>query len=125
LLISHFGVKDREAVQLWESAKYDNDMPDEIRISDDTQIGGKQVVMLLAMDVRTMYSDGLDVIVNPAGVTLNFTQMQNSSQNNSVARVGMSHAQAQAVIETLQKALLHARYSSPTKLLPPNTGSQK
>lgn len=125
LLISHFGVKDREAVQLWELAKYDNDMPDEIRINDDTQIGGKQVVMLLAMDMRTMYSDGLDVTVNPAGVTLNFTQHQNSSQNNSVARVGMSHAQAQAVIETLQKALLHAKYSSPTKLLPPNIDSQK
>src|SRR5689334_12699879 len=69
LLISYFGVKDREAVQLWELAKYDNDMPDEIRVYDDQiQINGKQVVMLLAMDMRTIYSDGLDVTVNPAGV---------------------------------------------------------
>lgn len=28
LLISHFGVADREAVQLWELADYDSDMPD-------------------------------------------------------------------------------------------------
>ncbi|MGZ6005747.1 MAG: helix-turn-helix domain-containing protein, partial [Candidatus Saccharimonadales bacterium] len=87
LLISHFGVKDREAVQLWELANYDSDMPDEIRIVEEAQLNGKPVVMLLAIDMRTVYSDGLDVTVNPAGVTLNFTQTQNPSQSNSVARV--------------------------------------
>jgi transcriptional regulator with XRE-family HTH domain len=124
LLISHFGVKDREAVQLWELAQYDSDMPDEIRITDDAQIGGKSVVMLLAMDMRTVYSDGLDVTVSPAGVTLNFTQIQNPTQTNSIAKVGMSHMQAQLVIDTMQKALLHAKYGSPTKLLPPHIDSK-
>jgi transcriptional regulator with XRE-family HTH domain len=126
LLISYFGVKDREAVQLWELAKYDNDMPDEIRVYDDTvQLNGKQVIMLLAMDMRTIYSDGLDVTVSPSGVTLNFTQLQSQGpQTNSVARVGMSHAQAEAVVQTLQKALLHAKYNNGIKLLPPNTSNK-
>lgn len=127
LLISYFGVKDREAVQLWEMARYDSDMPDEIRTYEDSgaQISGKPVVMLLALDMRTIYSDGLDVIVNQAGVTLNFTQTQSASQNNSVARIGMSHTQAQAMVETLQKALLHAKYGPKNKLLPPHTDSAK
>ena len=122
LLISHFGVKDREAVQLWELANYDSDMPEEIRLTDDiTQLSGKQVVMLLAVDMRTVYSDGLDVTVNPAGVTLNFTQAQNQTQTNSVARVGMSHQQAELVIQTMQRALLHAKYSGRKMLPPPDT----
>ena len=120
LLISHFGVQDREAVQLWELAEYESDLPDEIRADrQPAELGGKPVVMLLAVDVRTMYSDGLEVSVNPAGVTLNFTQSVNRAQMASVARVGMSHQQAEQVIRSLQQALLRAKYLSNTKLLPP------
>jgi len=116
LLISHFDVQDREAVQLWESAEYGSDMPDEIR--PDTQLSGKPMVMLLAVDVRTMYSDGLQVSVTPAGVTMHFTQ-GGQEQHNSVAKVGMSHQQATAVIKSLEQALLKAKYLGDTKLLPP------
>jgi transcriptional regulator with XRE-family HTH domain len=120
LLISHFGVQDREAVQLWELAEYESDLPTEIRADRHAaELGGKPVVMLLAVDVRTMYSDGLEVTVNPAGVTLNFTQSVNQAQLASVARVGMSHKQAEQVIRTLQQALLRAQYLNDTKLLPP------
>lgn len=120
LLISHFGVQDREAVQLWELADYDSDMPDGIRAdSQPAQLGGKPMIMLLAVDVRTMYSDGLEVTVNPAGVTLHFTQVTGPSQSTSVARVGMSHQQAAQVIHTLERALLRSKYLPPTKLLPP------
>jgi transcriptional regulator with XRE-family HTH domain len=120
LLISHFGVQDREAVQLWELAEYESDMPDEIRTDgQQAHLGGKPMVMLLAVDVRTMYSDGLEAIVNPAGVTLNFTQTVGKSQLAPVARVGMSHQQAEQVIRTLQQALLRAKYLGDTKLLPP------
>ncbi|MEK7594402.1 MAG: helix-turn-helix transcriptional regulator [Patescibacteria group bacterium] len=117
LLISHFGVQDREAVQLWELAEYDSDMPDDIR---PDQIGVKPMVMLLAVDVRTMYSDGMDVTVNQAGVTLNFTQAVNPTQTAPVARVGMSHQQAEQVINAMQQALLRSKYLNTTKLLPPN-----
>ncbi|MEK7059328.1 MAG: helix-turn-helix transcriptional regulator [Patescibacteria group bacterium] len=120
LLISHFGVQDREAVQLWELAEYDSDVPDEIGAVGQPHLASKPMVMLLAVDVRTMYSDGLDITVNPAGVTLNFTQMVNPSQTAPVARVGMSHQQAEQVIQAMQQALLRARYLSDTKLLPPN-----
>lgn len=125
LLISHFGVKDREAVQLWESAEYDSDLPDEIKPETDLHnLVNKPLVMLLATDMRTIYSDGLEVIATPAGVTLNFSQKQSASQVNPVARIGMSQQQAEEVIKTMQTALLHAKYLNGVKMLPPSIDTQ-
>ncbi len=121
LLISHFGVADREAVQLWELANYDSDMPGQIKSDDGQQINAKSVVMVVGFDTRTIYSDGLDVLWNNAGLTLNFTQATSPSQRMPVARVGMSFEQAERVLSTLQKALLHAKYVGDTKFLPPST----
>jgi transcriptional regulator with XRE-family HTH domain len=122
LLISYFGVADREAVQLWELADYDSDMPDQIKPeSIDQQLNAKNVVMLVGFDTRSIYSDGLDVLWNDAGMTLNFTQATGPSQRMPVARIGMSYDQAERVLNTLQKALLHAKYVGDTKLLPPST----
>lgn len=123
LLISHFGVQDREAVQLWELANYDSDIPEHIKSESDNVQLSKQTVMVLAMDMRTMYSDGVEIMTNNAGVTLNFTQMMTPTQANSVARVGMSFDQAQEVLTTLQRALLQARYQNGPKALPPNSGN--
>ncbi len=122
LLISYFGVADREAVQLWELADYDSDMPDQIKPeSIDQQLSAKNVVMLVGFDTRSIYSDGLDVLWNDAGMTLNFTQATGPSQRMPVARIGMSYDQAEQVLNTLQRALLHAKYVGDTKLLPPST----
>lgn len=118
LLISHFGVQDREAVQLWELADYDSDMPDQIR-PEAPDLNGKSVVMLVGFDARAIYSDGVDISWNPAGLTMNFTQANGPSQALPVARVGMSYDQAEQVLQTLQQALLRARYLNQTKLLPP------
>ncbi len=120
LLISHFNVKDREAVQLWELADYDTDLPDQIKLENDNNTP-KTMVMLLANDNRTMYSDGIEVITNNAGVTMNFTQMQNPTQASTVAKVGMSFDQAQEVLNTLQKALIKARYLGNHNRLPDQT----
>lgn len=119
LLISHFGVKDREAVQLWESAEYESDIPDEIKVNADFQGENKPTVMLVAMDMRAIYSDGVDIQVNPAGLTLNFTQSHNAAESVPVARVGMSLQQAQAVVDALQRAVMHVEHNQQTKLLPP------
>ena len=120
LLISHFGVQDREAVQLWELADYNAELPDQLRTEDDLPPGSK-VVMLMALDVRTIYSDGLDVTINPAGLTLSFTQAAAKSPQAPVpvARVGMSYEQAEKVMQTMQQALLRAKYMGRNKLLPP------
>jgi predicted transcriptional regulator len=133
LLISYFNMADQEAIHLWELAKYDSNLNDHVELTevDSTeqviqQLGSKPMVMLLtALDVRTMYSDGVEVSWNDAGITLNFTQTTNKNQSVSVSKVGMSHKQAESVIKVLQRAILSAKYSSSNKLLPPTTQDNK
>ncbi len=133
LLISYFNVQDQEALHLWELAEYDSEITDHVQFSEtnsDPEVASlmsKSIIMMLAMDVRTMYSDGIDIQTTLAGVTLNFTQTsQNNGQNNniSVAKVGLSHNQAEEVLRSLERALLHAKYQGDRKLLPPSTQKQ-
>ncbi|HTB49251.1 MAG TPA: helix-turn-helix transcriptional regulator [Verrucomicrobiae bacterium] len=119
LLISYLGVRDQEAVQLWELANYDSDMPEQFKADGTPQSTTKSVVMLLAVDMRTMYSDGLEITGNQAGFVLNFTQAAGQSRAMPVASIGMSYQQAEAVLHTLQQAMLRAKYLTSTKLLPP------
>ncbi|HET9098215.1 MAG TPA: helix-turn-helix transcriptional regulator [Candidatus Saccharimonadales bacterium] len=126
LLISYFNMADQEAMHLWELAKYDSDLADhlELATADDagpTNMPKATTIMLVSMDIRTMYSDGVEVTWNDAGVTLNFTQSAPKGQGITVARVGMSHEQLKKVHECLETAMLHAKYGSSTKLLPPGT----
>ncbi len=118
LLISHYGVEEQQALQLWELAEYDASAPEQLKIETDTSAGQK-VVMLLAMDMRTIYSDGVQADVDQAGVTLTFTQASGKSQKTPVARVGMSAEQAKAVVYTIQQALLKSQYGTGSKFLPP------
>lgn len=120
LLISHFGVADQEAVQLWELANYDSELPEQIKPENALSANGKPVVMLLAIDMRTMYSDDLDIQYSDAGLTLTFTQASGRQAAPSpVAKVGMSHEQAERVLDALQKALLKGRYLRNPRALPP------
>jgi DNA-binding XRE family transcriptional regulator len=120
LLISYYGLQDQQAVQLWELAEYDAaDAPDQIKPDADF-INGKNVVMLLAMDTRTLYSDGVDIAISPAGLTLNFTQASGKSQSMPIGRIGVSLEQAEEVAKTLQLAILKAKQAKAPKQLPPH-----
>jgi transcriptional regulator with XRE-family HTH domain len=131
LLISYFNMADQEALHLWELARYDSDLNEHLQleqmINDPqsfNQMMSKPMVMLLSMDIRTMYSDGLDIVWNESGLTMNFTQTTanpKSKQRMPIARVGMSYLQAEKVLRTLELALLHAKYNGSPKLLPPST----
>lgn len=119
LLISHLDVQDQEAVQLWELAGYDGEVPEQLRPTIEIQ-NGKATVMLLALDLRTQYSDGATIETTQAGLTLNFTQSTGKTPS-SVAKVGMSYDQAEQVLEQLQKAILQGRYQKSPRQLPPKT----
>lgn len=123
LLISHFAMPDQEAVQLWELAGYDGDASGKFHL-DDPALAGKPVVMVIGLDMRTQYSDGLDIVVNPAGLTLNFTQAAANNQRMPVGRIGMSVEQAEQVVKNLQAALLRARYGNGPQALPPSASQQ-
>lgn len=119
LLISHFEVQDNDAVQLWELAGYESEASERIRPGGDVQQPGKNVVMFLAFDMRTVYTDSLDVHSNQAGVVLNFSQTAGQDRSVPVARLGMSYDQAEQVVQTMQQALLKAKYLHGPKALPP------
>lgn len=122
LLISHFDMPDQEAVQLWESAGYGGEVPDQLKALDDLQATSKPVVMVVALDARTMYTDGIEVVNNPGGITMNFSQTGIKGEPVPVARLGMSLEQAEQVMRALHHGLMNARYAQQPKALPPQSG---
>lgn len=120
LLISHFDMQDQEALQLWELAGYNGGMPDKNDPPGEPHANTKPVVMVVALEARTLYSDEMTAEVNQAGVTLTFSQSGGGAKTTPVARVGMSYDQAQRVIQTMQQVMLQARYQSGPKALPPS-----
>lgn len=128
LLISHFNLQDEEAVRLWELAGYDasnqsfgDDNEQENRPGRFAEGQGQHAhVMLLALDNRVLYVNRSDIMADDNGVTIGFSQSDPSSQaSQTVSRVGMSYSQAEQLLQTLQSALLHRKYTSGPKQLPP------
>lgn len=122
LLISHFNMSEQQAIRLWELANYTSELPDQLK-PDAEQIISKQVIMLLAADTRTIYTDGVNASANDSGVTLCFTQASGPTAESTVSKLGMSTAQAEKVVRELQTALLKARYNSGPKQLPPSVNN--
>jgi transcriptional regulator with XRE-family HTH domain len=119
LLISHFDLKNEEAMNLWKLAGYDELEP--TRINSDN-ITTQASIILMALDSRVVYTDLVHVTTSNYGIVMNF--MQASSQKNgqhlSIAKVGMSREHAANVLKTLQKAL----EGSGPKLLNPATDTK-
>lgn len=124
LLISYFDLQDQEAVQLWELAGYDGDLPEKIGAPEEAVQAAKSLVMLLAIDVRTLYSDALDIEPTKTGLTLSFKQSIGINKTAvPIARIGLSYDQAEQIVIQLQQALLHHKYNNGPKQLPPHTSS--
>ncbi len=140
LLISHFGLQDDEAVELWDIAGYDQDSDKENGFAnaraahdsrsdskaghtghlDENQLRQVAPIMLLALDNRVLYSNGVEVVSDDAGMVLNFMQSADTQQQRyPISRIGMSYDQAEQLLQVLQRALLHKKYLSGPKRLPP------
>lgn len=115
LLFNHFEVDEGQAIRLRRLAGYDSEVD-----------GGAQLVkmpvVLLGMDQRVIYSDGLHIDVNPEGLMMTFSQGQDPAV--PVSRVGMSHTQAENVMKTLEQALLRLKYLAGPLALPPTASDQ-
>lgn len=122
LLISHFGMAEDDAVQLWELAGYNADDAEDTHHADDGH-AHKTVVMMLALDPRVLYSDSVQVNGNQNGIVLNFMQTGGGMMPAMpVSRIGMSREQATKFAALLQETLSHLdEYQQPPKQLPPET----
>ena len=115
LLISHFALREHEAVQLWEWAGLQRG-PSLESLQD---VMSRATVVLVALDARVMYSDSAHISGDENGVVLNFMQTGPQSQLASIARIGMSYEHAAKVVAALQTAMLRKKYLPVQKLLPP------
>lgn len=129
LLISHFDMQDQEAGQLWELAGYHESASAERRkqedLLQDALSGSKPVIVVVGMEGRTLYTDDLVVDTNAGGIVLNFGQLNSKQLPQTIAKVGMSYDQAEAVLQQIQHALLYAKHSAQPKLLPPSNNDSE
>ena len=99
LLLSHFNVKDEEAIKLWEVAGYSTSKIPAIQAIDD--LANNQI----QTDGQVLFTDVVDVVVNNYGVVMKFMQNSQSAQPITVAKVGMSREHAKSVLQVLQVTL--------------------
>ncbi len=117
LLLSHFGVKDDEAVTLWEVAGYSMAKIPAVHMMSDPSNSHSA-----SSDGHVLFTDIVDVIVNNYGVVMNF--MQNTgpaSQPSTVAKVGMSREHAKSVLQILQATLSQTEHNQKRINAPGNT----
>jgi len=115
LLISHFGIEEDRAAELWLLAGYENKFAAETDEDNGHQredrvhhssFDKKQTTMMIMLDPRVMYTDGAEVFANDSGVILNFNQTSsNKTPPLTVSRIGMSRDQAKSLMGTLHQVL--------------------
>lgn len=113
LLMNHFGIKDNEALVLWQLAGYDS-QPQSLP-SDELQ---RPLIVMMALDARVIYSDNVVVEAGKNGVVVNFTQTAFGGDTEiPVSRVGLSYQQAGELIHKLRLSMLQAKFGNGIKLL--------
>jgi len=105
LLINHFGIREDEAASLWQLAGYDQPRSHDHDSPSDDSNNSRSAVLVMAVDPRVIYSDGVQVTAGHNGVTMSFSQASGTPSSLTTARIGMSREQAYAVIRTMQDAL--------------------
>ncbi|MBP9852474.1 MAG: family transcriptional regulator [Patescibacteria group bacterium] len=109
LLMNHFGVQDDRAEELWDIAGYESTSQDqEGRAPHDDESFERraQQTMMVMLDPRVMYSDGIEVFASNEGVVMNFHQRIGvSGQPLVVSRIGMSREQARTFMGLIHKVL--------------------
>jgi len=123
LLISYLDINDNEAARLYELAGYNAGHNSNSSGSETETM--QTFAALMPMDLRVVYTDGIYVAKNEAGVVMNFMQSSGFGQPLAIARVGMSKNQAQRVLDLLQKTLNSPDKVSTTKSLPPGSYASK
>ena len=115
LLINHYNLKDNIADKLWDLAGY-VDREEAIMI-EEAMAAAKQLIMVLASDGRTIYTDGVSIDCNKSGLQITFTQSMPQNKAMAVSRLGMSYEQAAEVVKAIGIAMAYAKYSPVIPLL--------
>jgi len=106
LFISHFALRDTEAVRLWELAGYSYE--EELRMAfegnDDKK--PKELNVHVPQDMQILFTDMVHVSGNKYGLVVNFIQgVGPTGKPTVVSRVGMSKEHAESLVDVLQKSI--------------------
>lgn len=112
LLVNHLGIHGPEAKKLFELAEK-NRVKNQFAF-DEQFI--KQMLMIIPVDNRILYSDSVNINVNHNGVVLNFLQ-QNGKSPIPIARIGISKEHAKNLVKTLNETLKLAEQNQKPKQL--------
>lgn len=124
LLLNHFDVEESHANELWQLAGYSG-APGRAHIHDDNDFAAssnddfsvQQKMMMIMVDPRVMYSDGVEAVAGDQGVVLNFSQTNGpGGAPLVVSRVGMSKEQAGLLLGVLNKVLNNKGNNPPRRL---------
>ena len=81
------------------------------------------LMVMMALDVRILYSDQALLAADKNGVVINFMQeginLHGKAQKMPVARIGMSYEQAQEFLRVLHNTLAKADDLRPPEAFPP------
>lgn len=120
LLISHFALKDDDALSLWELAGYEQSKTGMSSISTESGDSVTQKSYVTSGDVRVLYTDMVHIKANNHGVVLNFLQSLGADDHTvAVSRVGMSLEHAESLLGVLQQTIKESKKSQkPTSRQP-------
>lgn len=126
LLFSHFDIETLHAAELWKLAGY-RGHPDGIEEPETPHSfpQDSQHAMMIMVDPRIMYSDGVEVVAGNRGVVINFSQVNGpDGKPLTISRVGMSRVQAEQLMGILHQVLYDMDNPSPKQLgSGPETGT--
>ncbi|HUC87558.1 MAG TPA: helix-turn-helix transcriptional regulator [Candidatus Binatia bacterium] len=110
LLINHFGIREEVADNLWVLAGYDE--PDERLFDMHEAATGHPLMVMMALDLRILYSDQAQLTADKNGVVISFMQegvnSQGKAQKLPISRIGMSYDQARDFLRVLHQTLSKA-----------------
>ncbi len=107
LLFSHFDVESLHAAELWKLAGYQGrpDGGDEPEVQPNFPQDNHHAMMIM-VDPRIMYSDGVEVVAGNRGVVVNFSQVNGpEGKPLTISRIGMSRVQAEQLMGILHQVL--------------------
>ncbi|MEK9196442.1 MAG: helix-turn-helix transcriptional regulator [Patescibacteria group bacterium] len=104
MIIEHFLLTDEQAEDLLKTIEeYDIKTQEALGKGLEDALT-KQMVMLMPLDSKVVYTDSMQATVNQGGVVIQFSQQVNG-QSVPVSRVGMSREHAEKMIDVLKDTI--------------------
>lgn len=106
LLISHFSLREEEALKLWRLAGFDSS------VNVLANGNSSDSIASVINENKVLYTDMVQVSANNYGVILNFLQgIGADGKPSAVARIGMSREHAKSIVDVLNRTLNHSENS--------------